>query len=220
MRALPVIVPLLLTSFWAHGDEVSGPGRTTIQQFAWGTFYYETDGTGPFQFDPSTGGFRFRSGEGEVVAQTTGVNGYRFSCGTDLLTLAQNVMDVDIQGPGRRWTLNCRVSQCTLATSDPPDRVTYTRSANSFTIQGSRGSVAGRSNFGNLTITSPLGTSTVTTAMGQNTASGVAIQLIPYLGRGLFIPFHGVGIFIDMARVFPMPEVEAWVEWKPVRFGP
>lgn len=220
MRVLPVLVPLMLTSFGSYGDDVSGQGRATIQLFPWGSLYYDQNGADSFQFEPTSSGFRFRSGAGEVVIQTTGVNGFRFSCGTDLMTLAQDMLNIDVQGQGRTWTLTCSNGNCTLVTSNPPDRVTYTRNANAFNIKGSQGEVSGKTNFGNATITSPLGTSTVTTNLGQRTASGVAIQRIPYLGRGFYIPFHGVGVFIDLGKVFPMPEVADYVEWKPIVLGP
>ncbi len=56
-------------------------------------------------------------------------------------------------------------------------------------------------------------------ALGDRTFSGLPVDQIPYLGRGVYISFHGVGILIDVARLFPMPEVAEWNEWKPV-LGP
>ena len=51
---------------------------------------------------------------------------------------------------------------------------------------------------------------------GNRTFAGPALDKIPYLGHGIFIPFHGVGIFVDLLKLFPMPEVAEWTEWKAV----
>ena len=48
----------------------------------------------------------------------------------------------------------------------------------------------------------------------------MAMNQYPYIGRGLFISFHEIGIFVDMPKLFPIPEVAEWIEWKAIVLGP
>jgi len=220
MKAIVLLVALSCGTGWCLGDAVSGPDRSTIQGFPWGSIYYEPGSAGAYQLDPTSEGFRFHSNQGDVTISRTNVNGYRLGCGQDALTITQNMADLEIRGPDRSWTVRSRNGQCTLACSSPRDTVVFDRNANTFNIKGGKGLVTGTTQFEKLQIKSPLGTSTVTTAFGQRTFSGVPLDQIPYLGRGLFIPFHGVGVFVDMARLFPIPEVAEWVEWKAIVLSP
>jgi hypothetical protein len=220
MKAIWILSLLLLGSAWCRADGVSGPGRTTIQHFAWGSFYHEHTGVGAYDLATTRDGFRFTSDRGEVTIRVTGVNGYRFECGKDHLNLEQNLRDLKIHGAGGSWTLVSRNGTTTLAATVPRDTVVFSRNANTFTVKGAKGQVTVTSQFEKLRIESPLGTATVTSGSGHRTVAGIDPGRIPYLGRGLFIPFHGVGIFIDMAVVFPMPEVAEWAEWRPIELGP
>ena len=220
MKAIVLLFALFCGTGWCLGDGVSGPDRSTIQGFPWGSIYYEPGSSGAYQLEPTNEGFSFHSNHGDVTISRTNVNGYRLACGQDALTISQNMADLEIRGADRNWTVRSRNGQCILACSSPQDTVVFDRNANTFNIKGGKGLVTGTTQFEKLQIKSPLGTSTVTTTFGQRTFSGVALDQIPYLGRGLFIPFHGVGVFIDMARLFPIPEVAEWVEWKAIVLGP
>jgi len=219
MKAISILFALLSATTWSLADNVSGPGCSTIQRFPWGSIYYEHNGNGPYQLDPIWDGFRFKSNQGQVTIEVVHVNGYRLSCGQEVLTLGQNLLNLDIQKQEQRWTLHAMNGNFTLESSFPRDTLVFTRNANTFTVKGGQGTVTGTTQFEKLNINSPLGTSTITTNMGHRTVSGVALDQIPYLGRGLYIPFHGVGIFIDMMKMFPMPEIAEWIEWKPIVLG-
>jgi hypothetical protein len=198
-----------------RADAVSGPGHTTIQRYAWGTVYHD-HALGTYHLEPTIDGFRFTSDEGEVRIQSAHVTGLKFTCGEDVLTLDQDGPDLTLQGPCGRWTLRTLNGQTTLASTHPRDQVVFNRSANTFTISGTKGTVTVSTDFDRMRIESPQGRASVTTAMGSRTVTGTALDQIDYLGRGVFITFHGTGIFVDVARVFPMPEVAEWIEWKPI----
>jgi len=151
-----------------------------------------------------------------VIIQGTEVNGYRLTWGREFLTISQSGMDLDIRGQDKNWILRSQSGRYTLISSSPKDTLVFDRNANTFNIKGVKGLVTVTTEFQTLRIKSPLGTTTIISDIGKRTLSGIALGQIPYLGRGLYIPFHGVGIFIDMARVFPMPEVAEWIEWKPI----
>ena len=200
-------------------DDISGPNRWTFQRLSWGTLYYEPGSIGPFQFETTTDGFRLKSNQGEVTIKTTEVNGYRLTWGKEILTISQSGGDLDIQGQGRSLSLRSQNGRCTLTSSSPKDTLVFERNANTFTIKGAKGQMTATTEFQKLHITSPMGTTTIVSEVGKRTLTGVGLGQIPYLGRGFYIPFHGVGIFIDMAKVFPMQEVGEWIEWKPI-LGP
>ena len=216
MRAILIACALLCGNSWCLGDDASGPNRTTIQRFAWGTIYYDSGVIGPFQFESNSDGFRLRSNQGEVKIQGTEVNGFRLLWEKESMTISQNGMDIDIRGQDKAWTLRSQNGRYTLTSSSPRDSVVFDRNANSFSITGSKGLVTVTTEFQTLHIKSPLGTTTIISEVGKRTLSGIALGQIPYLGRGVFIPFHGAGILIDTAKVFPMQEVGEWIEWKPI----
>ncbi len=219
MKTIFLVCALLSVNQWCLADETSGPNRSTILRFPWGSLYYEPGLIGPYQFESTNDGFRLRSNQGEVAIQGTDVNGYRLIWGKETLTINQNGLDLDIRGNGKTWTLHSINGKYTLASSSPRDTMVFERNANTFSIKGAKGLVTVTLDFQTLQIKSPLGTTTVINDIGKRTMSGIGLDQIPYLGRGLFIPFHGVGIFIDVARFFPMQEVAEWVEWKPI-LGP
>ncbi len=219
MKTILIVCALLFGNQWCLGDDVSGPNRSTIQSFSWGSLYYEPGLLGPYQFETTNGGFRLNSKQGEVSIQGTEVNGYQLTWGKDILTISQNGVDLDIRGKDKAWTLRSLNGSYTLVSSSPKDTLVFERNANTFSIKGAKGLVTATLDFQTLRIKSPLGTATLINDIGKRTLSGIGLDQIPYLGRGLFIPFHGVGIFIDIARLFPMQEVAEWVEWKPI-LGP
>jgi len=211
---------MLLVPAPCRADGVSGPGRTTLVKLSWGSLYYDHDASSPYKVEPTSEGFRFRSGKGEVTIRTTGINSYRFTWEKEVLTVDQDYQDVTIRSGDRRWTVRCGAGTIVLAASVPPETRVYSRNANAFSIKGPQGEITGTTQFEKLTLNSPLGTTVVTTYLGQRGVTGVPVDRIPYLGRGLYIPFHGVGVFIDMARLFPLPEVAEWIEWKPITLEP
>ncbi len=123
---------------------------------------------------------------------------------------------MDVRWQDKAWTVRTQNGRCTLVSNSPRDTVVFERTANTFTVKGAIGFVAVNSNPGTLTIKSSAGSASITDSLGNRTFSGVGLDQLPYLGRGVFISFHGVGILIDMTKLFPMPEVQGWNEWKPV----
>ncbi len=218
MRVLAgtVLGLLVLGAPWAFADEVSGPYRTTIKAYSWGSLYYEPAQLGECQLEPTYDGFRFTSSEGEVVIRGSEFAGYQLRSGSDALTIRQNMGDLEVRGPNVNYTFRTFQGRLVLTSQSPRDTLQFDRGINAFSISGAKGKVSVSTSYGNLRIESPLGTSTVTNAYGKLTFTGPALGRIPYLGRGLFIPFHGVGVFLDVTRPFPMPEIGGWLEWKPV----
>jgi hypothetical protein len=211
-----IVFALLLGCTSGHADDVSGPNRTTIQGFPWGSIYYEPGVVWANELESTNNGFKFRSKFGEVEIKTTNANSYRLTWGQESLTINQNIGDLEIREKGKIWTLRMQNGRCTLTCSSPRESLVFDRTLESFSVTGNQGRVSVSREMGTLSITSPVGTAKVVTDTGKRTISGVPIDQIPYLGRGLFIPFHGVGIFIDVTKQFPMREVVEWVEWKPL----
>lgn len=218
MKAAVALMLLASGSLWARGDTLSGPSRSTIQDLSWGTIYFEPGKLGACELKPTLDGFQLTSNLGQVVIKGSEANGFSLSCGSESLTLnpVNGGGGIEIHGQGKRWSLRTVNGTVTLASSAPRDTLVFKRNANTFSIEGSKGTVTVTSEAGDLRIQSPLGVTTITNRYGTRTFSGPVFDKIPYLGRGLFIPFHGVGLFIDVARVFPMNEVAEWTDWKPL----
>lgn len=214
MKILATTFVLLATALPGFADDISGPGRTTLMSTRWGSIYYTSGTQGPQQVEPRIEGIRLRFAEGEVKVQGSDADGYRLLAGNEVMTIRLNFGDLDIRWGDRAWTVRSMNGRITLTSSDPKDTVVFDRDGNRFTLKGDRGTVSVHTNFGTLTVKSPVGDAVVADNGGTRTFSGVAMERIPYLGRGLFISFHGVGVFVDMAKFFPMPEVAEWSEWK------
>jgi hypothetical protein len=200
----------------AHADDISGPYRTTIKAYTWGSVYYDPAQLGECQLEPTHDGFRFTSAEGEVVIRGNDFTGFQIRSADDVLTIRQNMGDLEVRGPNVGYTFRTFQGRLVLTSQAPKDTLQFDRGINAFSISGAKGKVSVSTSYGNLRIDSPLGTTTVTNAYGKLTFTGPALGRIPYLGRGIFIPFHGVGVFLDVTRQFPMPEIGGWLEWRPV----
>ena len=217
MKLCLMLCLLFCGNLWG-GDGASGPFRSTIQKLNWGSLYYEPAKQGACQVERTSEGYRFTSSQGEVVIKGSEVNGYRLNWGKELLTINQNNDGLEIRGKDRNWILHSENGVFTLSSSLPKDKVVFERSLNTFTIKGAKGTVIVTADAGNLRIQSVLGITTVTNdhGDGRRTFAGPALDKVPYLGRGLFITFHGVGIFVDITRQFPMPEVAEWMDWRAI----
>ncbi len=216
MKSFLLLCLLLCGNIRGFCDDASGPSRSTIQKLAWGSIYYEPGKQGGCQVEPTSDGYRFTSSQGEVVIKGSEANGYRLSWGREFLTINQTNGDLEVHVQDKTWTVRSVNGRVTLTSSSPRDTIAFERSANTFTIAGGKGKVAVSTEFGNLLLKSSQGTTTVTSDSGKRTFAGPALEQIPYLGRGLFIPFHGVGVFVDITKRFPMPELTEWVEWKAI----
>lgn len=202
----------------AQDEDASGPGRTTLQTWSWGTVYYEPASLGACTVTRTPDGLRFVSGQGQVTISGSDAMGLTLAWGDQKLTVKSlsAAGGVAVRSGAEAWTLAIRNGDLTLTSSAPADTVSFSRGVNTFTIQGGLGTVKGTSKLGDVTIVSPLGTTAIVNRMGSLTFSGPPLAQVPYLGRGLFLPFHGVGVFLDLGRFFPLPEVAQWVRWRPV----
>lgn len=207
---------LLAGSAPCPADDLSGPGHSTLKQASWGSIFYSPAAAGSHAVEVNGDDVLIKSGRGVVKVLGSDVNGYRLVAGSDLLTIQLVNSDIEIRWREKAWTFRSQNGNCTLTSSAPRDTVVFERNANTFTIKGSAGFLAVTSGPGLLSINSSAGQATVKTGLGSRTFSGVPMDRLPYLGRGVFISFHGVGILLDVARLFPMQEVAEWREWKPI----
>ncbi|HJW32652.1 MAG TPA: hypothetical protein VJ505_04720 [Holophagaceae bacterium] len=216
MRAAAIVVLALLGTAGCWADDISGPNRSTIRKAPWGSIFYDPVATGPHQLEVAVEEVRIKSRAGEVKITGSDINGYRLSAGGDVLTIRSSNSDLEIRWKEKVWTWRTSSAGCTLECNAPKDRIQFERSANTFTIKGASGWVSVGTNPSTVTIKSSAGNATITNYLGSRTYSGLSLDQIPYLGRGVFISFHGVGILIDVTIRFPMAEVSEWNEWKPV----
>jgi len=198
-------------------DTLSGPHKSTIQKCSWGTFYYEPTAQSPCKLETTSSGFRYTSGQGVVTLEGTEVMGYRLVFAKEFMTIKQVNGKLTIsRQDGATWTLRSENEKVILTSPMPKDTLVFARNSNVFTITGSKGTVTVATNYNDLSIKSPLGITKHSFEIDVHSFSGPAMDQIPYLGRGIYIPFHGVGIFVNIDWHFPMPEVMGWLEWKPV----
>jgi hypothetical protein len=216
MRTWLVTCVLLCASLRGTCDGISGPDRSTLQNFSWGSFYFELSKVKAYQFESSLDGFRFTSDQGEVTMRGSEANGCRLTWGPETLSINSHNGDLEIRLRDKVWGLRSVNGNVTLTSASPADTVVFDRQANTFTIRGSKGKVEAVTEFNDLRVTSPLGTTMVTREYNKIIFAGPPLDRVPYVGRGIFIPFHGIGVFVDLARRFPMPELATWVEWKPI----
>ncbi|HEU4952714.1 MAG TPA: hypothetical protein VFT46_12245 [Holophagaceae bacterium] len=222
MKSALALVLFCCCALAGRVDRLSGPSRTTVQELSWGTIYFEPSRLGDCELTRIPGGFKLASPEGEVLIQGSEASGFRLSCGQDVLELrpVNGGGGVEVRGQGRAWSLRISNGTVTLVSSSPRDTVVFRRSANPILIEGSRGKVSIVSEGGDLRISSPLGVTEVGDSPGGRTFHGPALDRIPYLGRGIFIPFHGAGVFLDLRRAFPLPETAEWADWRDLLLQP
>lgn len=216
MKALRLAFVLVTTVLGCWADNVSGPNQVTLRRTPWGSIFYNPVATGPHKVESRVNEIIIRSVRGEVKVVGSELNDYRLSCGKDLLTIKHSAPELEIRWQDKFWKVHSLHSRLTLASNAPPDLVVFERNTNAFTIKGGLGLVAVNSNLGTLSIKGPSGIFSVITNMDERTFSGVPFDRIPYLGRGVFISFHGVGILIDIVRLFPMAELSEWIGWDPI----
>lgn len=218
MRAWVPIALLACLSLGA-GDLDSGPGRTTVQTFSWGTVYYDAARLGASELRTNAGSYKLDSSEGRVSMDATDGFGARLSSGGETLILKalNGGRGLEILTAAGTWTLETVNGDAILTGPRGRGSLTYRRTAGSFSIQGPRGTVTVSSDGGDLRIQSPLGLTTIRSQPGDRTISGPALDRIPYLGRGIFFPFHGAGLFLDLTRIFAMPELAPWLDWNPIQ---
>ena len=210
---------LCLASGPLRADDASGPNHWTIVTTSWGTLFYDPVATGPHLFESGLETYRIKSSRGEVRISGSDVNGYRLTSGRDVLTISPNTSGWTFQWQQKAWTLRSQNGTYSLTTTDPKDSVTFERNSNTFTIKGSRGFLTVHSNPNLLTLTSSAGIATIATNLGSRSFAGVDIHQLPYFGRGVYISFHGVGVLIDLFKLFPTWEVAGLLEWRPI-LGP
>jgi len=220
-RALNALSSLILALGLGWGqpgtaDEHSGPNRTTLLSFPWGSLCYESSPGLPVKLTSTGDGFRITSPRGPVAIESTDPDTFRLTWGDDYLTVHQDGTTLELRGQDRAWTLRSQSGRWYLISSNPPDNLVFTRSERTFTIQGAQGRVTVHGPAEHLNIHSPLGRTWVEVRNGRATLAGAPLERIPYLGRGVYIPFHGAGVFIDLARQFPMPELDEWLGWRPI----
>ena len=217
MKRALLFLGLLLTEMApCSADDLSGPDHQTIKHSYWGSIFYNPIATGKHLLEINGEDVLIKSDRGTVKVLGSDVNGYRLMAGDDLLTIRLVNSNVEIRWREKAWTLRSQNGNYTLSSNAPQDTVVFERNANAFSIRGSGGFLTVTSNAGVLSINSSAGQATVTTHPGNRAFSGVPLDQLPYLGRGLFISFHGVGILLDMARLFQMQELAEWREWKPI----
>lgn len=197
-------------------DDVCGPGRTTLRRTWWGGIFYEPAALGPHRLTDQPNDVRLVTVEGEVAVLGSELDGFRLVRGREQLTVRATPNNVEVRWGDRVWSARVQPGRLDLRSAEPADTLEFTRNANSFTIRGARGVVTGTDNFGTLTLRSPAGTSVVRRHLGLLEVQGALLGQVPYLGSGLTLRFHGVGLFLDLRRLFPLPELDAWWEWKPL----
>lgn len=215
-RALLSVGLLLAGITPCAADDLSGPGHWTIKKASWGSIFYDPIAAGNHGMEANGDDVLIKSGRGTVKVLGSDVNGYRLVAGSDVLTIQLVNSDIEIRWREKAWTLRGQNGNYTLTSNAPRDTVVFERNANTFTVKGSAGFLRVTSGPGLLSINSSAGQATVKTDLGNRAFSGVPMDRLPYLGRGVFISFHGVGVLLDLARLFPMEEVAEWREWKPI----
>lgn len=219
MKSVLVAILLLLGHSFGTADDLSGPNHTTIKRTAWGSIFYDPLSLGNHQYNYKLDDIQIKSNSGEVRIIGSENSGYRLRCGPDEMTITSNFSGFEIRWREKVWSLEILNGRYTLKSNSPKDVIVYERNGNDFTVKGSNGFVAVNSIPGALSIKSSLGNASVSSYMGSRSFSGVALDQLPYFGRGIYISFHGVGLLIDMLKLFPRPEMAEWIEWKPL-IGP
>ncbi len=219
MRSLLVGILLLLSQLPAQADDLSGPNHSTILRTAWGSIFYDPIFMGNHKYEYKLDDILIKSRFGEVRIIGSENSGYRLRSGSDELSVASTFSGFQIRWNKKSWSLEVLNARYTLSTNSPKDVIVFERDGNNFTIKGTNGFVKVNTQPGVLSILSSAGNGSITNYLGSRSFDGVAIDQIPYLGRGIYISFHGVGLFIDMLRLFPRPEMSEWIEWKPL-IGP
>ena len=218
-RSAQALLLLALGLGWGPrgvADERSGPNRTTLLSFPWGSLCYESSPGLPVQLTSIGNGFRITTPQGPVAIETTDPDTFRFTWGDDYLTVHQDGTTLELRGRDQAWTLRSQTGRWFLTSSNPPDHLVFSRTRQTFTIQGAQGRVTVHGPAEQLHIASPPGRTWAVVRNGQAALAGVPLAQVPYLGRGVYIPFHGAGVYINVAQQFPMPELDEWLGWQPI----
>lgn len=211
---------LLLVHSISYADDVSGPNHSTIRQTSWGSIFYDPVFMGNHYLDYKIDDITIRSRFGDVKIIGSETNGYRLSYGKDELTIRSNFSGFEIRWHEKLWSLQIQNARYTLSSNSPKDIIVFERNGNNFTIKGQNGFISVNSNPNLISIQSSEGSETIKTYLGSRSFSGIGIDKLPYLGRGIYISFHGIGILIDVLKLFSRPEIAEWTEWKPLIGSP
>ncbi len=220
LREMTLVACLLGLSGLGLADDISGPGHTTIRATPWGSIFYKPSALGAHQMETVNDEIKIKRSSGELKIQGSDLMGYRLIQGKDVMSLEWGLDGLKIRWQKNTWTLRPKNGNYTLESSDPQDTVVFECNGNNYIIKGKLGHVSISTKPGEVLIQSPLGKSMVVREMGKRSISGPAISQIPYLGRGLYLSFHGLGLLIDIHKLFPIFELAEWTEWKPVMGKP
>jgi hypothetical protein len=216
MKLLAIFYLLLLGHSFCLADDFSGPNHTTIKRGPWGCIFYDPMAWGPHDYEYKLDDIRIKSNSREVRLIGSEISGYKLRSGKDELTINSTNFGFEIRWHEKTWTIRNYNSQYTLISNSPKDRIVFERNANSFSIKGMNGFSSVNSNPWLLSIKSSAGDASIKKYLSDRSFSGIPIDQLPYFGRGVYISFHGVGILIDMLKLFPRSEVSEWIEWKPL----
>lgn len=200
-----------------QADELSGPGRLSLANEAWGSIYYVPQELQEYQYQRQVeAGIRTMTSHfGKVTMNDSGLGNYQLAFPHGKASVEGNAESARVEFFGGKYEFAHDQDHFTVKT--PEDEIHYTFAPHLITAVGKKGTLKITDKDGDYRVESPMGQYTYTpTPDGGFTVKGGPLAKHPYLYRGVLFEDAGVGIFIDFKKLDPTSPLFKFIEWTPM----
>ena len=218
MKASSVLFASLLTCLplAAGADEVSGPGRITLVDEAWGTVYYVPSQLVTYRYtrNTETGEREMSSNHGKVKIFEAGIGAYHVVGPKHKLDVEGSSSEVKVTFDQKAFTFSHSPAGLKIVT--PKGTYNYTNVGEDITAVGPFGKTMIRNKNGHYLVNSPKGEYSYTPLDGGGfEVKGGPLMSHPGLYRGACFTIDGVGVFIDFRKMDPDNALFRFLEFQP-----
>ena len=218
MKASSVLFASLLTCLplAVRADDVSGPGRTTLTDEAWGTIFYVPSQLVTYRYtrNTETGQRELSINQGKVKISEAGIGAYDLLGPKHKLQVEGSSSDVKVTFDNQVYTFSHSPAGLKIVT--PKGTYNYTNVGEDITASGPFGKTVIRNKNGQYLVTSPKGEYSYTPLDGGGfEVKGGPLRGHPGLYRGACFSLGGVGVFIDFRKMDPDNALFRFLEFQP-----
>ena len=213
MKTTSLVLLLLLLTFEAYADPISGPGRSTLIREGWGAVFLnpsELQGDYEVSVDDAATTHTVTTSKGPILIKEVG-DDITMSYPDFKAEVVSDPEQLRIDWGDTRHTFSRKGN--TMSYSGPTGEVMFVKEEGQLKVTGPRGTVLLKESQGSYTIESPVGkTEYITTPRGFK-VSGLRLTEHPYLRRGAVFSRDGVGIYIELALLDPNNPLFKLLDW-------
>ena len=203
--------------FTASADEISGPGRQTLNSESWGSIYYVPIELKDYEYrrGSETGKRSMTSHFGKVDISDNGLGQYELTYpkGKVVVEGSPNLTKVSFFGQNYQFSRAANV----FTVKTPSEEIVYKFESHAITVSGKKGVLKVVEKEGVYTAAGPSGHYSYTpTDNGGFTVKGGPLGNFPYFYRGVLLHSAGVGVFIDFKKLDGENPMFKLIDWAPI----